>query len=116
MNNKGFTLVELLAVMIILISVSLVAVASITSSLSRREDKECKEQQELAISAAKIYFSLSDSTSVTISELNGGAAPDYTDYFKDDKKIDKLKSGDKITISGNSYVYIAVTGSCAKGE
>ena len=56
-NNKGFTLVELLAVMVILISISLVAVVTITSSLERREDKECTEQQELAIGAAKIYFS-----------------------------------------------------------
>lgn len=116
MNNKGFTLVELLAVMVILISISLVTVASVTSSLTRREDKECQEQQELAISAAKIYFSLTGSASVTIGQLNGGIAPDYTDYFKDDKKIDKLMSGDKISISGNSYIYTSVTGSCVTGE
>lgn len=115
MNNKGFTLVELLAVMVILISISLVTVASVTSSLTRREEKECKEQQELAISAAKIYFSLSGTTSVTIGELNGGASPDYTDYFKDDKKIDKLNEDDVITMSDNEYLYngVSVGESCS---
>ena len=116
MNNKGFTLVELLAVLIILISISLVAVVNVTSSLTKREDKECQEQQELAISAAKIYFSLNGGESVTIGELNGGVAPDYIDYFKDDKKIDRLKNEDTIRLSGNSYVYSGVNGSCAKGE
>ena len=37
LNNKGFTLVELLAVLAILITILLVAIPSITSSLSRSE-------------------------------------------------------------------------------
>lgn len=112
MNNKGFTLVELLAVMVILISISLVTVTSVTSSLTRREEKECKEQQELAISAAKIYFSLSGSSTVTIEQLNGGVAPDYTDYFKEDKKIDRLDINDRITFSNSGYVYVPSEKSC----
>lgn len=102
MNNKGFTLVELLAVMVILISISLVAVGGITESLVRRENKECKEQQELAVGAAKIYFSLNGGNSVKISVLNSVGDEDY---FKDDKKIDKLKGSDVITISGSEYLY-----------
>ena len=105
LNNKGFTLVELLAVMLILITISLVSVAGVTSSLTKRDVKECQEQQELAVSAAKIYFSLTGGTSVTIAQLNGGAAPDYTDYFKDDKKIDRLKPTDIISVSGTNYLY-----------
>lgn len=58
MNNKGFTLVELLAVILILIGISLVSVASITSSLERNDKKECERQKELVINAAKVYFSL----------------------------------------------------------
>lgn len=105
LNNKGFTLIELLAVMLILITISLVSVGGVTSSLTKRDVKECQEQQELAVSAAKIYFSLTGKTAVTIGELNGGTAPDYIDYFKDDKKIDRLKSTDRITISGSNYLY-----------
>jgi prepilin-type N-terminal cleavage/methylation domain-containing protein len=104
LDNKGFTLIELLAVMIILISISLVAVGGITESLQNRDIKECKEQQELAISAAKIYFSLNDTTSVTVGELNS-SDPSKVDYFKDDKKKDRLKDTDVITIGADGYKY-----------
>ena len=67
MNNKGFTLVELLAVMVILITISLVAVGGITSSLTKREDKEKSEQQEIVKNAAKIYFSLNDDSDKCVS-------------------------------------------------
>lgn len=99
MNNKGFTLVELLAVMIILISISLVAVGGISASLERRDVKECVEQQELAVGAAKIYFSLNNVTSVTVSTLKSN------NYFKDNKKIDRLKDTDQIKISSDRYLY-----------
>ena len=69
-NNKGFTLVELLAVIVILLAVSSVVGWGITNTLERREVKECKEQVELAKGAAKIYFSINKSkTEVTIKTL-----------------------------------------------
>ena len=112
MNNRGFTLVELLAVMIILISISLVAVGNVTDSLVRREEKECEEQKELAISAAKIYFSLNNGdTSVKLIELND---PHGDDYFKDDKKIDMLNEMDEIQFDGNNYNYIPDDLSCVE--
>ena len=40
LNKKGFTLVELLTVMVILVTILLIAIPSITSSLSRSEDKQ----------------------------------------------------------------------------
>lgn len=99
MDNRGFTLVELLAVMIILISISFVAVGGITASLERRDIKECKEQQELAVGAAKIYFSLNNTNSVTVSTLK------VSNYFKDENKIDRLKDTDVISVSSNKYLY-----------
>ena len=98
-NNKGFTLVELLAVMVILISISLVAVGGITSSLTKRENKELEEQKELAISAAKIYFSLEKKTCVTIETLM------INNYFGDRKKIDRLDRNYTVKLSNNGYVY-----------
>ncbi|MBQ2872544.1 MAG: type II secretion system protein [Bacilli bacterium] len=101
MNNKGFTLVELLAVMVILVSISLVAVGGISASLERRDEKECQEQQELAVGAAKIYFSLNlqDNDGVKIEELKKDG------YFSSDKKISRLNDDDVITISENGYLY-----------
>lgn len=98
-NNKGFTLVELLSVMVILVSIALIAVGSVTSSLSRRENKELEEQQELAIGAAKIYFSLEKKTCVSIQTLIDN------DYISDEKKIDRLDSSYTIKLSGNTYIY-----------
>ena len=114
MNNKGFTLVELLAVLVILLTISLVAVGGISASLERRDVKECEEQRELAISAAKIYFSLNDVSSVSIGTLNGLEGRE--DYFKNDYKIDKLKDGDFIKFNNGKYVYVATDGSCVVND
>lgn len=103
MNNKGFTLIELLAVILILTGITLVAVSGISSSLGRREQKECEEQIELAKNAAKIYFSLNSETSVTISSLINN------NYFNEASKINVLKDKYlqyKVKISGNSYYAI----------
>lgn len=101
LNNNGFTLVELLAVFVILISVSFVAVGGITSSLERNEIRECERQQELAVSAAKIYFSLDGSgkTLVKISVLKNGR------YFSDNKNLDRLNDNDEIVVTSSGYKY-----------
>lgn len=101
MNNKGFTLVELLATLVILVSISLVAVGGITASLERRDIKECEEQKELAIGAAKIYFSMENDDRVVIGTLIDN------DYFGNNSKINILKENRsaEIVLSGNQYVF-----------
>lgn len=99
LNKKGFTLVELLAVIVILVSISYVAVSGISSSLENRDKKECIEQQELAVGAAKIYFSLTDNKQVDIQDLKRGG------YLKDGNKVDKLSNNDRIEIINNEYTY-----------
>ena len=97
MNNKGFTLIELLAVIVILVGISLTTVMGISASLERRDEKEYKEQVEIAKNAAKIYFSLLDSgrteDKVTIATLIAN------DYF-DTNKVDRLCKNDEITNTG----------------
>lgn len=101
-DKKGFTLVELLAVLVILVGISMVAVMGISSSLERRDEKEMEEEIELAKNSAKIYFSLSNGvTSVKISEL-------INNNYLDEQKVSKLDKNKCIKISSNKYTY----GSC----
>lgn len=102
LNNKGFTLVELLAVIVILVTVSLVAVGGISNSLQNRDFKECEEQQQLAVSAAKIYFSLdgSGTNEVTVATLKSRG------YIKaEDNKVNLLNDTDKVKFTGSGYLY-----------
>ncbi len=57
LNNKGFTLVELLAVVVILIAISAIAIPAISSSMDRTKDKQYKAKVKLVESAAKLYVS-----------------------------------------------------------
>lgn len=108
MNNKGFTLVELLAVIVILASISLIVMSSISASLEKRDEKECEEQIELAKNAAKIYFSLNnctisvsgDSCDVNISILKNGH------YFNEKSKIDRLDNDSHVSMTINGYNYV----------
>ena len=56
LNNKGFTLVELLAVLVILIAITTgIAIPSISSSLERTKEKQNNARLEIIKSAAEMY-------------------------------------------------------------
>lgn len=55
-NNKGFTLVELLAVLVILTAIMGVAIPSISSSLERSKNKQNKAREKVLVSAAELYI------------------------------------------------------------
>ena len=55
LNNKGFTLVELLAVLVILIAISAVAIPAISSSMDRNKEKQYKAKVKLVESAAELF-------------------------------------------------------------
>lgn len=96
MNNKGFTLVELLAVMVILLSISVIAVTNVTASLKRNEDQELKTYEKIAINAAKIYFSMTDDQS---SEQNDSVSIYKLiskKYIKDDTKFNELEKDGRL--------------------
>ena len=40
-NKKGFTLVELLAVIVILLAISVIAIPSISAGIERRAERNC---------------------------------------------------------------------------
>ena len=99
MNNKGFTLVELLAVMVILLAISVLAVTNVTASLKRNENQKIETQKKLAINAAKIYFSMNNNADcVEGNDL-------INDKYLDASDVDKLASGFGIRIGSNEYIY-----------
>ena len=55
LNNKGFTLVELLAVVVILVIIMLVAIPNISSSIERRKIKNETKMKEVIIDASESY-------------------------------------------------------------
>lgn len=55
LNQKGFTLVELLAVLVILIAIMEIAIPSISSSLERTKDKQNASRYKVLESYADLY-------------------------------------------------------------
>ncbi len=55
LNNKGFTLVELLAVLVILVAIMSIAIPSISSSLERSKSRQEESKKRILESAAELY-------------------------------------------------------------
>ena len=68
LNNNGFTLVELLAVLVILITIMSIAIPTISSSLERSKDSQNKQKQKLLESAAELY--VADHKNDVFAKLN----------------------------------------------
>lgn len=72
LNKKGFTLVELLTVMVILITILLIAIPSITSSLSRSENKQLEAKKASIVSDVVVNVKRSDFDS-SYNNFKGGS-------------------------------------------
>ena len=73
LNNKGFSLVELLAVMVILAIILTIAIPSITASLARSEKKQRDAQIENIKASALINLKKSNfSSSAMYDKFNAG--------------------------------------------
>lgn len=57
LNNKGFSLVEILAVLIILGIISAIMVPTVTGILNQNKEKSYEKLKETIISSTKIYVS-----------------------------------------------------------
>lgn len=55
MNNKGFTLVELLAVIVILLAIALMSSVGINAIIGRNKDKANSAKEKIIISAGILY-------------------------------------------------------------
>lgn len=55
-NNRGFTLVELLAVVVILLAISVAAISSISAAIERNKVKQNNAKIAVIESYAKLYY------------------------------------------------------------
>ena len=109
LNNKGFTLVELLAVLVILIAISSIAIPTISSSLDRSKNKQTKAKEKLLLSAAELYVTdhrnnINDSCFISVQTLiNEGYVDEYDEipktgiieYTKSDNNYELKKNEDQ---------------------
>ena len=114
LNKKGFTLVELLTVMVILITILLIAIPSITASLSRSENKQLEAFKQSLAASAKLNLTKSDFNGSYNNFKNGNCKININSeklkFSKNEKKQIEEKSitgcigyqdGDLVFIDGN---------------
>jgi type IV pilus assembly protein PilA len=111
-NQRGLTLVELLAVIVILGIISAIAVPSIGKIISNTEKDAKVAEAKQIISAARLYVASEDPGDTTLTNL--AALTDYLDNVKDDTfvvTIDESDSGKYIyTLSGHDAVTLVEQG------
>ena len=102
LNNKGFTLVELLAVLVILVTILLIAIPSITSTISRNQDKELEARKSLIVSEMELY---ADSHKNSTQNFRNGLCAYSTEQMQSQNMVssDNLLDGDKNLIVGCDY-------------
>lgn len=113
MKKNAFTLIELIAVIVILGFILVIIMPNLTDTLNRTKDKLNNTQKEQILSAARNWGmeNLIDSTNqndrkITIKELQNSG-------FLDDKEVKNLKNNTDlqdntticITYKDNQYVY-----------
>jgi len=105
LNNKGFTLVELIAVLVILISVMMVTIPAVNSSLEKNKDKQLESTKKLLENASEFYVTNNkdridfDNTSCYI-DINDLVYEQYVDK-------DAIKKPDGEILEGNVVFYIS---------
>lgn len=123
MNKKGYTLIELLAVLSIIAVILLIAIPSVTRQLTGIEDNNYKQFKQNIYLGAESYINANPDEFVSLKEANGESCIDienlvYEGWIKSTMK--NPKTGKKISMSGSvkivningeyRYTYMATSG------
>ncbi|WP_318615192.1 type II secretion system protein [Sporosarcina sp. YIM B06819] len=97
-NEKGLTLVELLAVIVILGIISAIAVPAIGNIITNSKVNALKADGQNALAAANIYFTDTGATTVSLTQLKAGYLDDEGGFKGDATfKVDKIDGGNQLT-------------------
>ncbi len=108
MKNKGFTLVELLAVIVILSLLAIITTVSIGNIMSSSKNSLSDEQKKNLEESAKIYYIKEGmSSNVNCIDLSDLISKGYIESSEVlDPKTKKPMTGSiKITFEANQYTY-----------
>lgn len=103
-NEKGLSLVELLAVIVILAIVAAIAIPAIGNIIDSSRVKAAKADAAIVYSAAQIYFT-ENSDATTFTNAAAGPSANWDDYVTDLGTITTFtvtKTDNKIAASGTS--------------
>ena len=106
-NNKGFTLVELLATIAIIGIMSTIAIAGVTTIIKNAHNKFYQNQKNTIVSAAKSYYA--DHRILLPSEKNSSRKVTYQ-ILKNTKYLTKITDHKKIECNpSSSEIEVTVT-------
>lgn len=99
MNKKGFTLVEMIFCISVILIILLLVIPNVTSKNTVVKNKGCEAQIEVVNSQILLYEIETGHLPTSISELTGGTHP----YLKENQRT--CPNGKSISISdGQAYV------------
>ena len=103
-NNKGFSMVELLAVIVILGILATISIAAIQGIISRAKVKYYKTQENNMVNATRSYL---EANKENYPKINGAMSYIYLNNLMDNKFIDQVKDYQKKNCDNKvSYVQV----------